>query len=340
MAEVAGAKIEIDQEFAALIPKLSNEELAGLEESILKDGCIDPLRVWDHDGKQILLDGHNRYEICQKLGIQADTSTVEVADRNAAKIWIVKNQFGRRNLTDFDRSELVLKLKSLIAEQAKAKQIEGGVAKVQQKSSEPMETREELAKLADVSHDTIGKTETILESGSESLKAAARKKAISINSAAAIATLSKEEQDRVLEKGKKEVIKVAKEIKAEKKSAGYVDVETIEDLKADKRYASIQEMLGKCGLKSDLTKPWTVKRNSRKHEILLGWAGDDRGSPLILVVVDYPMAVFQVPDNDPVKWSDWRTRLYWPPEGGSEGQPKTSESTTASPIEASKKLKG
>lgn len=48
--EIAGDKIEIDPELAALIPKLSSEELAGLEAQILRDGCIDPLKVWDHDG--------------------------------------------------------------------------------------------------------------------------------------------------------------------------------------------------------------------------------------------------------------------------------------------------
>lgn len=323
MADVTGVDIEIDPELADLIPRLSEEELKGLEESLLRDGCIDPLRVWDHDEKLTLLDGHNRFEICQRHGIEFDTSTVEVAHRNDAMIWIIKNQFGRRNLSAYDRSALALKLKPMLAEKAKEKQVQGGKEKVPQISGKPLNTDDELAKIAGVSHDTINKAETISETGSEALKAAAQSGKVSINTAAIIAAaLPKEAQDKVLEKSNPEIIKAAKAIKAEKKPAVYVDVETIEDIETDKRYSSIKEMLDKCGLKPDLTTPWTVKRNNRKHEVLVGWAGDDLYSALILVVVDYPMAVFQIPDNDRSKWWDWRTRLYCPPEGGSEGQPK------------------
>lgn len=96
--EVTGAKIEIDQEFAALIPKQSSKELAGLEEQILRDGCTDPLKVWDHDGKLTLLDGHSRLKICQTHHKAYDTSTIEIKDRDDALKWIIDNQLGRRNL--------------------------------------------------------------------------------------------------------------------------------------------------------------------------------------------------------------------------------------------------
>ena len=57
------------------------------------------------------------------------------------------------------RSELALKLKPLIAAKAKANQRASGGA-VPQKSAKPVDTRQELARAAGVSHDTIHKVET------------------------------------------------------------------------------------------------------------------------------------------------------------------------------------
>ncbi len=79
----------------------------------------------------------------------------------------VLNQFGRRNLTAFQRSELALRLKPIIQAKAKERQRQGGGDKVSeqakavvQKSAQAVNTslkaRDELAKLAGVSHDTIG----------------------------------------------------------------------------------------------------------------------------------------------------------------------------------------
>ncbi|MDX5584306.1 MAG: hypothetical protein QNK20_05165, partial [Aureibaculum sp.] len=58
----------INQEFKKLIPKLSIEEFNQLEKNIISDGCRDPLVLWD----DTIIDGHNRFEICNKHGIEFD----------------------------------------------------------------------------------------------------------------------------------------------------------------------------------------------------------------------------------------------------------------------------
>jgi len=85
----------IDLEFQALIPPLSIEEKAQLESNIVSEGCRDALVVWEG----IILDGHNRFEICQRRGIEYQTKEIVLPDREAAADWIDKNQLGRRNLT-------------------------------------------------------------------------------------------------------------------------------------------------------------------------------------------------------------------------------------------------
>ena len=87
--------IQVDKEFQALIPPLSAEEKAQLEANIVADGCRDPLVVWG----QILVDGHNRFEICNRLGLTFKTVQVEFPDRDAAMDWMDANQLGRRNIT-------------------------------------------------------------------------------------------------------------------------------------------------------------------------------------------------------------------------------------------------
>ena len=87
--------IQIDSEFQALIPPLSAEERAQLEANIVADGCRDPLVVWG----DTLIDGHNRYEICTRLGLPFEVVSREFDGREAVMDWMDANQLGRRNIT-------------------------------------------------------------------------------------------------------------------------------------------------------------------------------------------------------------------------------------------------
>lgn len=172
-------EIIVDKEFRSLIPPLRDEELRDLETAIITDGCRDALVVW----QGILLDGHNRLEICQKNKLKFKTVSIELPDRIDARLWIGKNQLARRNLTDFSRAELVLKLKPEIAAKAKENQGMRTDLNFGQKSDGSKDTKHQLASLAGVSHDTIAKVETVLEYADEKTKSALRsgKEKTSIN---------------------------------------------------------------------------------------------------------------------------------------------------------------
>jgi hypothetical protein len=96
--------ITIDEEFKSLIPPLSDLERLQLEENLEKDGCKDPLIIWK--GKGILIDGYNRHEICERLSLEYSIREIVLADRDAVKQWMYRNQLGRRNLSPADASEL------------------------------------------------------------------------------------------------------------------------------------------------------------------------------------------------------------------------------------------
>jgi len=112
----------VDAEFKSLIPPLTEEEYELLEQSIIAEGCRDALVTWN----DTLLDGHNRYEICQKHGIDFDTKGIELENRDSAKIWIIDNQRGRRNLTDGWKYELSLKKKDILLEIGKRNKATSG----------------------------------------------------------------------------------------------------------------------------------------------------------------------------------------------------------------------
>lgn len=95
--------IKIDPEFHSYIPPLSDEERHQLEANIIADGCRDPLTVWG----DILVDGHNRFEICTRLKLPFQTVQKEFASREAALDWMDAHQLGRRNLTP-DARKLLL----------------------------------------------------------------------------------------------------------------------------------------------------------------------------------------------------------------------------------------
>jgi ParB-like chromosome segregation protein Spo0J len=171
--------LQIDQEYKALIPPLAADELTQLDANILQDGCRDPIVTWN----ETIIDGHNRYAICQKHGLSFKTVTMEFADRSHAKEWIIRNQFGRRNLPPYVRVSLALELESTIAARAKENQGARNDISTTLSKSEPIDTRAEIAKIANVSEGTIAKVKTIKAKASAETKDKLAKGVISINKA-------------------------------------------------------------------------------------------------------------------------------------------------------------
>jgi hypothetical protein len=146
--------LNVDKEFKNLLTPLTSEEFNNLEEKIKKEGFRDALVVWDNT----IIDGHNRYEICKKNNIKFDVEEMKFENKQEAKAWIIKNQFGRRNLTNYQRSELALQLENIYKKKAKENKKKGGkegrskqlgvLSNCTEPQIEPINTREELAKEA------------------------------------------------------------------------------------------------------------------------------------------------------------------------------------------------
>ena len=166
-------KLTIDPEFAALIPPLAPEEREQLERNILADGCRDPLTVWDG----VIVDGHNRYEICSRRGIEFDLEEKQFESRAHARIWMRENQKGRRNLSPAWLIEMQLGNKADLLEIGKAAKAHGmtapGKTLVSQndiseaQTPAPVSTRATIAKAAGVSTGQVGMAEQLIKKAPE-----------------------------------------------------------------------------------------------------------------------------------------------------------------------------
>jgi len=104
--------IIVNEELLAYIDPLTPDEHAALERSILAEGCRDALVLWG----DVLVDGHNRYGICQKHGIAFNTvQNTQFKSMDDVRLWMIDQHLGRRSLSDFQRGVLALRKKEIIA---------------------------------------------------------------------------------------------------------------------------------------------------------------------------------------------------------------------------------
>jgi 16S rRNA G966 N2-methylase RsmD len=153
----------IDDEMRDLIPALLPEEYELLRSSIIAEGCRDAILVWNG----MIVDGHNRYRICTECGIEYETKEMAFDNRQDAILWILRNQLGRRNINAWQRSQIALKMEPMIAEKAKQQQLSTlkqntTVLPTLTKRTDPIDTRSEIATIANVSTGTMAKVKKII----------------------------------------------------------------------------------------------------------------------------------------------------------------------------------
>ncbi|HEY4316567.1 MAG TPA: hypothetical protein VGN04_03090 [Herbaspirillum sp.] len=214
--------ITINEDLRAYIDPLTEDEYAALERSLLAEGCRDALVLWG----DLLVDGHNRHGICSKHGIAFDTvQNTRFQSMDDVHLWMIDNHLGRRSVSDFQRGVLALRKKEIIsarvaqtreetpdAAATAATDAENAGASVQA-NHEPPWTRETLARAARMSSATLGQIEKIQKHAAPELVGAVKSGVISINAAAAVASLPGEKQIAAVAGGKKELRQAAREVR-------------------------------------------------------------------------------------------------------------------------------
>lgn len=172
--------ILIKDEFKKLIPALTAEEFKQLEQNCLDEGIREKIITWNG----FIIDGHNRYEIATRWNLDYQTEAKRFKDENEVKEWMINNQFGRRNLSNYQRSVLALELESVFSARAKEQQVRKPESVIQiSEEQKPIVAIKEIAKVANVSHDTIAKVKKIQAVATPEIKAKLSTGEVSINQA-------------------------------------------------------------------------------------------------------------------------------------------------------------
>jgi len=170
--------IQIKEEFKKLIPALSAEEFRQLEQNCLTEGIREKIITWNG----FIIDGHNRFKIATQWNLDYQTESKRFENENDVREWMINNQFGRRNLSNYQRSVLALELESVFSERAKEKErIRKSTSQISDESYPEISTKKEVAKIANVSHDTIAKVKVIEAKATPEAKAQLSTGEVSIN---------------------------------------------------------------------------------------------------------------------------------------------------------------
>lgn len=206
--------IIIHEGLRAYIDPLTEHEYAALERSILTEGCRDALVLWG----EVLIDGHNRYAICQRHQIPFKTiQNDHFKDIEDVQLWMIDNHLARRSVSDFQRGMLALRKKEIISMRMKAQDESSTSGNEETEVAipvvKPTQSRQEIARVAGISSNAVLQIEKIQRAAAPELVQAVRDGTISISAAAAVATLPSNEQAAAVAGGRKELQQAAKQVR-------------------------------------------------------------------------------------------------------------------------------
>ncbi|GKS98768.1 plasmid replication/partition related protein [Acidovorax sp. SUPP3434] len=234
--------IVVNEELKAYIDPLSPEEHAALERSLLAEGCRDALVLWG----EVLVDGHNRYGICQKHGLPFQTvQNQNFRSMEDVHLWMIDQHLGRRSVSDFQRGVLALRKREILADRnvraANGEALTGATpgepgdgvgtadaappgpvaadapAQAPSPEPQPLSSREAIAKAARLSSSQVVMIEKIRKQAAPEVVAAVKAGALSLNAAAAVATLPQDEQRAAAMAGGDELKQAAKRVREAKR---------------------------------------------------------------------------------------------------------------------------
>ena len=222
--------IVVNEDLKAYIDPLTADEYESLERSLLAEGCRDALVLWG----DVLVDGHNRYGLCQKHNLPFKTiQSTRFQTLEDVHLWMIDQHLGRRSVSDFQRGILALRKRAIVAErrarsaeraapQDAASDVPTPGAQTPHTASglaepEAFKSREDIAKAARLSSSQVVLIEKIQKQAAPELVAAVKSGTISINAAAAVASLPEDEQKAAALAGKEELKLAAKRVRDAKR---------------------------------------------------------------------------------------------------------------------------
>ena len=150
-----------------LVPAISEEEYKALKQSIKENGLWMPIIV---NSKGEILDGHNRYQICKELGVSLKHTEKVFENEWLERKFVIESNLKRRQLNDFQKSELGIPLQRIEEELAKLRMAAGGQGKVAPNDATLGKSSQKVATQIGVSGRTFERAKKIILTAPEEIK--------------------------------------------------------------------------------------------------------------------------------------------------------------------------
>ncbi len=258
--------IVVDPELKAYIDPLTPDEYAALERSLLTEGCRDALVLWG----DLLVDGHNRHEICTKHNLPFQTVQSQLfKTMEDVHLWMIDQHLGRRSVSDFQRGVLALRKREIIdqrraaylassasqaaaaaeAESEPAGELpwEGEATPAIAALTRPLKSREDIARAARLSSNQVVMIEKIHKQAAPEVVTAVKTGVLSLNAAAAVATLPEVEQKEAASEGMQGLKQAARRVREAKRKHR----ESVSDDVASRPTAALGDDAGTVGAGAD-----------------------------------------------------------------------------------------
>lgn len=171
--------LTVNDDFKELGWALRTDEYDGLEKSIRSEGCRDAIVHW----KGVIVDGHNRYEICTRHDIPFSTIERDFESVAHAKLWILENHGARRNLSPAQRDLCAIGMLEQLKVIGKQNQVLAGQFYGENHSKqegfpilenplEPINSAKEAAAEFQTTTASMYKTKKVMENAPEEIKQA------------------------------------------------------------------------------------------------------------------------------------------------------------------------
>jgi hypothetical protein len=205
--------LTVNPQFRNFLPELNQNQKQELEKDIIVRGCLSPIIV--QKDTNIILDGHNRYDICVRNNIKFETVSLDLSDEADIKIWMLKHQLNRRDLSLYEKIILALKMNdhfSKLAAEKRNSKLKNSTAdnpnSDERENLQEMNTNKYLAKLCNVSHNTIAQVKRIEKKIGDNTRRELIEQKTSINKV--YTDLLKDEENLLMKRMNKQKINLSK----------------------------------------------------------------------------------------------------------------------------------
>jgi hypothetical protein len=199
---------------AHLFPPMSEKEYEAFKASIIKEQRIhDP--IWTYQGK--IIDGRHRHRVSLETGIPA--TYVEWDGKGSLIEFVLAQNLHRRHLKEAQRAMVAARIKPQFEEEAKRRMEHREQGGGPTDNCREGESTELAGQMLSVSGKSVERACKVLDKGGPALVASVDACKLAVSTAADLADLPKEEQERVLAAGWDEIRKALQKIRSERNRA-------------------------------------------------------------------------------------------------------------------------